>query len=300
VGELKALIFNLIRGSFVDGHGIRTTVFLKGCPLRCLWCCNVEGQEYCDELKVTPDECDHCGNCGGVCPVGAIALSPLTVDRKICTNCGICAGSCTRGALQMFGRYYTVDELYDIIQRDERAYRTSGGGVTIAGGEPTSQPQFTLALIEKCQRGGIHTALDTCGYTVSDLSYKCLEEADLLLYDVKHMDSREHERLTGVPNGIILSNLRRLDAAGKEIIIRMPVIPGFNDSDTNITETSKFLSTLKSVIRLDLIGYHNYSGKKYLQLGKDYPLTMPAASEEYMEEKKRFFEQYGLAVQLGG
>jgi pyruvate formate lyase activating enzyme len=306
--ENQGLIFNIVRGSFVDGHGIRTTVFLKGCPLKCLWCCNVEGQEVYPELKVTPSECDGCGRCVDLCPAKAIRLNLdggeegeiLQVNRELCTDCVQCVEACTRGALQRFGEYYTVDGLFDIIRKDERTYRTSGGGVTIAGGEPTFWPQFTYALLKKCRDNYIHTALDTCGYTLTDLGFECLEEADLLLFDLKHMDSHEHERLTGVPNELILANLKKLNDSGKDIIIRMPIIPGYNDSAANIRASAEFLSGLKSVERLDLIGYHNYSGKKYMQLGREYPLTMPAAEEPYMEGIKGLFEQYGLNVQLGG
>lgn len=303
--ENKVLIFNIVRGSMVDGHGIRTTVFLKGCPLRCLWCCNVEGQLTNNELKVTVSECNGCGRCLDVCPTGAISVTPgqgetLQVDREKCTNCGACTSVCYREALQSFGRYYTVDELFDVIKKDERAYRISGGGVTIAGGEATMFPDFTLALIKKCKQNYIHTAIDTCGYTVNEKSFECLKEADLLLYDLKHMDSAAHKRLTGVPNELIIENLKKLNDMRKDIIIRIPVIPGYNDSRENLTASAEFIASLKSVQRLDLIGYHNYSKKKYEQLGREYLMTIPAADEKYMEEVKALFEEYGLNVQLGG
>lgn len=304
--ENKVLIFNILRGSLVDGHGIRTTVFLKGCPLRCLWCCNVEGQLTKNELKVTTEFCNGCGDCLDICPTKAITVNPenegeiLQVNRQLCTGCGACASVCYREALQSFGKYYTVDEIFDIVRKDERAYRISGGGVTIAGGEATMFPKFTLALIDKCQDEYIHTAIDTCGYTVSEESFECLKRADLLLYDLKHMDSAVHKKLTGVPNELILDNLRKLNDMRKDIIIRIPVIPGYNDSDENLRASAKFISELKSVERVDLIGYHNYSKKKYLQLGKEYPLTIPAAEDDYMQGVKKVFEEYGLNVQLGG
>lgn len=302
----KVLIFNILRGSLVDGHGIRTTVFLKGCPLRCLWCCNVEGQQQINELKVTTELCNGCGDCVNICPTGAITVDSgnteeiLHVNRNLCNGCGACTSVCYLEALQSFGKYYSVDEIFDIVRKDERAYRISGGGVTIAGGEATMFPQFTLALIDKCQEEFIHTAIDTCGYTVSEESFECLKRADLLLYDLKHMDSAVHKKLTGVPNELILENLKKLNDMRKDIIIRIPVIPGYNDSDENLRGSAKFISELKSVERVDLIGYHNYSKKKYLQLGKGYPLTIPAAEEEYMQGVKKLFEEYGLNVQLGG
>jgi len=305
---LKTLIFNIVRGSFVDGHGIRTTVFLKGCPLRCIWCCNVEGQETAAELKVTPSECNGCGKCDGICPKGAITLRTapaegcdiLSVNRELCDDCGVCAAVCYRDALDIFGTSYTVDEVFDIVNKDVLVYNKSGGGVTIAGGEATMQPEFTLSLLEKCKRAYIHTAIDTCGYTTTDDGFRCLAEADLLLYDIKHMDSKEHERLTGVPNELILGNLKKLDDMRKDIIIRIPVIPGYNDSKENTQAMAEFIAGLKSVERVDLIGYHNYSKKRYEQLGREYALTMPAADEAYMESVKSFFEGFGLNVQLGG
>jgi len=306
VDENKVLIFNIVRGSLVDGHGIRTTVFLKGCPLRCMWCCNVEGQLTCNEMKVTPEFCNGCGACLKVCPKNAITVTKegdkaiLELDRKLCDSCGRCTDVCYREALQTFGKYYTVDELFNIVKKDAASYRISGGGVTIAGGEATMFPDFTMALIKKCQEEYIHTAIDTCGYTVNEKSLECLKEADLLLYDVKHMDSDMHEKLTGVRNEKILENLRLLNDMRKDIIIRMPLIPGYNDSPENLKATAEFLSGLKSVERLDLIGYHNYSQKKYQQLGRKYLMTIPAAEEPYVREIKSFFDQYGLNVQVGG
>lgn len=302
----QALIFNIVRGSFVDGHGIRTTVFLKGCPLRCAWCCNVEGQLLPNELKVTPDLCNLCGRCLEICPQDAIRLhpdeagGPVIVDRAKCDGCGLCTPKCYKGALETFGKRYTVDELFALVQKDENHYRISGGGVTIGGGEATMQAEFTYAFVKKCHENYLHAAIDTCGYTTTALGFECLKEADLLLYDLKHMDSEIHKKLTGVSNELILSNLKKLNDLGQDIIIRIPVIPGLNDSEENLNAMAAFLSKLPSVERIDLIGYHNYSQKKYLQLGRAYLLDMPAATEEYMQDVKKLFEQYSLNAQIGG
>ena len=305
--EPKGLIFHIIHGSFVDGYGVRTTIFLKGCPLRCLWCCNSEGQEVNPELKFTDTLCDACGKCIKICPAEAIQLKPgdnkITIDRGLCTDCGKCIETCYTGALGYFGRYMTVDEVFDIVKKDEPFYRASGGGVTVGGGEPTLQPAFTLALIKKLKENYIHTAVDTCGYTSTDKGRQALEEADLLLFDLKIMDPEEHLKITGVSNELILRNLKELDASLKPIIIRIPIIPGYTDTEQNIELIAEFLSRLKSVERVDLLAYHEYGAIKYEQLGRPYKLcglNIQPPSKEHMIEIKDILERYGLNTQLGG
>jgi pyruvate formate lyase activating enzyme len=299
------VIFHIIHGSFVDGYGIRTTVFLKGCPLRCIWCCNPEGQEGHPEIKYTPALCNGCGKCIEVCQVNAIqqfnpGSNKIEIDRKICTNCGKCIDVCITGALDYFGKSVTVDELFDIIKKDEQYYRASGGGVTIGGGEPTFQPLFTYEFLRKCKENYIHTAVDTCGYTLSREGLKVLEEADLLLFDLKGMDSKEHLKNTGVSNEPILENLKRLDAMGKSIIIRVPIIPDYTDSAQNIKSTAEFLSGLKSLERVDLLAYHQYGTVKYEQLGRKYKLHNQTLTSERLDDIKDTLKRFGLNVQLGG
>jgi pyruvate formate lyase activating enzyme len=302
----SGLIFHIIRGSFVDGYGVRTTVFLKGCPLRCIWCCNPEGQQGYPEIMFTASECDGCGRCLQICPTNAIQLNTKSggdkskIDRELCINCEECIEVCYTGALDCFGKYYTVDELFDMIKKDEQFYRASGGGVTIGGGEPTFQPLFTYALLRKCRENYIHTAVDTCGYTPMSEGFKILEEADLLLFDLKNIDPKEHLRNTGVSNEPILANLKRLDAMRKVIIIRIPIIPGYTDSAQNIKSIAEFLSRLKSVERVDLLAYHEYGGVKYGQLGRECKLHIQPPAEEQINAIKATFERYGLNVRLGG
>jgi pyruvate formate lyase activating enzyme len=204
-------------------------------------------------------------------------------------------------AIDIFGRTYTTDEIFDIVNKDKAYYIASGGGVTIGGGEATMQPEFTGALIKKCRDNGIHVAIDTCGYTVSDESLRCLEQADLLLYDLKGSDPEQHRKNTGVSNELILKNLRHLSGIGKEIIIRLPIIPGRTDSDENIIATAELLSKLKSVIRVDLIAYHEYGKIKYEQRGETYPMEgSPQIGDDRMNEIKKMLEDRGLSVQIGG
>jgi len=305
LNSIKGLVFHIIHGSFVDGYGLRTTVFLKGCPLRCVWCCNPEGQHDHPELKVNQSQCDLCGRCVKVCPFNAIKLKKgddnVEVDRNACTNCGKCVEVCYTGALDIFGRYMTVEEVFDIVRRDRDFYEESGGGVTIGGGEPTFQPYFTYMLIEKCKQDRIHTALDTNGYTQTDMAFKVLKEADLLLYDIKGMNPQEHIRNTGVSNEVILANLKRLDIMHKPVIIRMPIVPGYNDSEENIKSAAEFLSKLKCVERVDLLPYHEYGKIKYKQLGREYKLNdVQPPTVDKMKEIKSILERHGLKVQIGG
>jgi len=303
----KGLIFHTIHGSFVDGHGVRTTIFLKGCPLRCVWCCNPEGQQAYPEIKFTVSKCTGCGRCIDTCPVHALQYDSneqnkkVILDRQLCDNCGKCVDVCYEGALEIFGKYYTLEEIYNESKRDEQYYRSSGGGVTIGGGEPTFKPVFTYALMKKLQESGVHVAIDSCGYTKSEEGLRILKEADLLLYDIKGINGEKHYKNTGVNNETIISNLKMLDSLGKEIIIRLPLIPGYNDSQEDLTAAAALLSSLKSVIRVDLLAYHEFGRIKHEQLGREYKLKgVKTLSDERLQQIKEFFESYGLDVQLGG
>jgi pyruvate formate lyase activating enzyme len=300
----KGLVFHIIHGSFVDGYGIRTTVFLKGCPLRCLWCCNPEGQTGYPELKYTIDKCNSCGKCLEICPEGALTLDSISekilINRKLCTNCGKCISVCYTGALQYFGTYYTVDEVFNIIKKDEQYYRSSGGGATIGGGEPLFQASFTYALMKTCQENYIHVAIDTCGYAISKEQFRILSEADLLLYDLKGLDTDVHLKNTGVSNEIIISNLKKLNDMGKSIIIRIPVIPRLTENEDNVEDIAAMLAQLKSIERVDLLPYHTYGTIKYQQLGREYNLDILCDVQALAENTKRILESYSLNVQLGG
>ncbi len=303
----RGLVFHIIHGSFVDGYGTRTTVFLKGCPLQCIWCCNPEGQKMHPELKVTASQCNGCEKCLAVCPKGAISLDEadigfrLRVDRTRCDNCLKCIDVCFTEALDKFGTWYTVDELFNELKKDEPFYRASGGGVTIGGGEATCQPSFILKLIRKCRENYLHTAIDTCGFITTEDGLAAFMEADLVLYDLKVMDPQEHLRCTGVSNEVILANLKKRDAAKKPAIIRVPLIPGYTDGDTNLRAIAEFLSGLNCVDRVDLLAVHEYGKVKYEQMGMEYKLLgVRPLSEDSLATIKAFFESYGLRTQIGG
>ena len=297
-------IFNLVRGSFVDGWGIRTTIFLKGCPLRCKWCCNPEGQRFAPELRLFHDRCSRCGACLERCPRGALTLTETGIrcDRQRCDGCGACLEACPEGALELFGRPMTAQEVFALVRRDRDYYLASGGGLTIGGGEASQFPEFCLELMELCHRDGISVAVDTCGYAPGEDQLEVLKRADLLLYDIKGVDPERHRRNTGVDNALIWSNLELLDRMGKEIIIRIPVIPGCNDSEEELREMAARLSRLPSVKRVDLICYHQFGMVKYQQLDRPYP--MPDSVQPIPEKRQRWllelFRAYGLNVQLGG
>lgn len=299
------LIFNTVRGSFVDGWGIRTTIFLKGCPLRCKWCCNPEGQRLEPELKIIYEHCTGCGACIPACPKGALSLREgrVACDRAKCDGCGACISACVPGALDLFGKPCSAREMFELVRRDKSFYDISGGGLTIGGGEASLFPEFCSELIELCHGDGIPVAIDTCGYTVRPESLAVLENADLLLYDIKGVDPDRHQADTGLPNGMIWDNLYHLANLGKpDIIIRIPVIPGHNDDEATLREIAVRLSGLTSVKRVDLICYHQYGMTKYRQLDRPYPLgdEVQPIPEPRQQELLALFRSYGLNAQLGG
>lgn len=302
----SGIIFNIVHGSFVDGYGVRTTIFLKGCPLRCVWCCNPEGQNIHPEIKFIPSQCNECGRCIEVCPTYAIEFNSdsienrLKINRELCTNCGKCIEVCYTGAFENIGEYISIQELLSIVKRGEQFYRDSGGGVTIGGGEPTFQPSFTLEFIRECKKYYLHTAVDTCGYTLTREAFSVLKEADLLLFDLKGIDPKRHFENTGVSNEIILNNLIKLDKLKKQIIVRLPIIPDLTDSIENIVSVAKFLSTLKTIQRVDLLPYHEYGKIKYTQLGKHYYPPLRKITQSELNNIKHQLECYGLNVQFGG
>ena len=271
---MKGITFNVQRFSTEDGPGIRTTVFLKGCPLRCAWCHNPEGLSPRPELTWYDVRCIGARDCLSACLEDALELTPqgMRIDRVRCTACGACAEACPAGALEVIGRGWTPEELFAEVDKDSVFYETSGGGVTISGGEPMAQADFVLAFARLCHEAGIHVALDTCGIAAWERYKRVLPLVDLVLYDLKLFDSERHRASTGVDNGLILENGRRIAAAGVPLWIRTPIIPGYTAGAEDVAALGDFISELPTVERWDLLAYTNLGQPKYHRLDRPYAL----------------------------
>lgn len=283
----KAMIFNVQKFSLHDGPGIRTLVFLKGCPLHCKWCSNPESQNTFSELEVFPANCIGCGECIKACPNGAISFGEkgIQIDRKKCEKCGKCAEVCYSETLKIIGKEMTVDEVVKVIKEDEVFYFNSGGGYTFSGGEPLSQGKFCLEVLEKCKNLGYHSTIETCAYGDTELFIKLAKELDLVYCDIKHMDENIHKELTGVSNELILNNIKAIQKVAKEVIIRTPIIPGLNDSEENIINTAKFCTQLSAVQEWELLPYHKLGEHKFISLGRKYELSnIVAPTKERIDE----------------
>ena len=302
---LRAPVFNLVNGSFVDGPGIRTTIFLKGCRLRCKWCCNPEGQSFQPEIRFLATHCrPGCSDCVSACPEGAIRLETgtLKIDRTKCIGCGRCETACFEDALRLFGKWYTQEDLMGRIRREKPYLIRSGGGVTIGGGEATCWSAFCRELIRLCHAEGIHTAIDSCGYPCTEETLAALDAADLVLFDLKGLNSARHQENTGAGNEEILRTFEHLRATNKPVIVRAPLVPGYNDSPEELAALGLLLRESPNVERVDLMPYHEYGVSKYEEIGLAYPLTgkVEPYSQDQVRQLLDFFRTYHPNVQIGG
>ena len=297
----EALTFDIQRFSLHDGPGIRTLVFFKGCPLRCRWCQNPEGILPYVEMAFYGHLCIGCEQCRTVCPVEAITYDgSKRIIRERCTRCGACAGVCYAEALRVVGRFYTPEALLREVLRDEPFYETSGGGVTVSGGEPMMQPEALRDFLRLCKESHLHTAMETCGFA----SWKTLEAIlpylDLILYDVKAVDARLHRELTHQDNARILDNLRRLVATAVSLVPRLPLIPKMTATEDNLTAIANLLQEL-GLEQIHLLPYHRLGESKLPRLDSPLqPLNLPNLSEAEKEWAASFFKERNISVSMGG
>ena len=303
--SVEGVIFDIKRYAIHDGPGIRTTVFMKGCPLRCIWCHNPESQLMNFEIMYLEYKCIHCHTCVMVCPEKVIYFDEgenQHFNRKGCTYCGLCTDNCPTGALEFVGRKITVEELIIEIEKDMTLFDSSGGGVTFSGGEPLMQPKFLRESLKRLRERYVHTALDTSGYASRDVLKSIMDYVNIFLYDIKLYDEKEHIKYTGFSNAVIKENLRFLveSGRGRDIILRFPVIPTITDTDENIQGWISFIRELKGIEEIDLLPYHDVS-EKFKRLGKEYRMKVHhSPTDERMKEIKEKFEEIGLRVKRGG
>lgn len=312
--EDQVLVTDIQRFSVNDGPGFRTNVYLKGCPLRCTWCHNPETLATWPEIYWKRRLCVQCGKCLDACPRDAIVppIDPeaaqsedsgyykILLDR--CDRCMRCVDACLYDALEVAGRPLSVQEILEEVERDKPFYENSGGGMTLSGGEPTLHPRFAGELLAGARARGIHTCLDTNGYCEWDVLLGLSRLADIVLFDLKHMDPVEHKKGTGVENGLILQNLSRLSETGSELWVRIPVIPGFNDSIGLHEQASAFLAGLPGgIARVDLLPYHNWCQDKYGWLGRDWRLRETESLDPvFLEIHAEVYRARGLKTTIGG
>ncbi|MBR5311863.1 MAG: glycyl-radical enzyme activating protein [Clostridia bacterium] len=288
--DRKARISDIKRFAVHDGDGIRTTVFFKGCSLKCVWCHNPEGIGFRPQIAYYENKCIDCGECTQFCSRGSHRLTGAGhfYDRTSCVQCGECAAHCLGSALIYYGREITVEELLPLLLEDRDFYETSGGGVTLSGGECLMQADFCAKLLRRLKENGIHTAVDTCGFVPRESFNKVLPWTDVFLYDLKAWDEEAHIRCTGHSNRRILENLRYLDAKGASLELRIPYVPEYNDDQ--MEKIAEFARTLNNVRKVKILPYHRYAGSKYDALGMENTLPETLPEDAAVEKIKQLFD----------
>ena len=301
-----ALIFDIKRYAINDGPGIRTTIFLKGCPLRCVWCHNPESWSPQPQKLYKKTKCIGCRSCVEVCPQQALELTPegIRPTQNACILCGKCTEECPTTALEMCGKEWTMEALMAEIEKERPIMEDSGGGVTLCGGEPLMHPAFTLEILHELGQRAFHRTVDTTLYASQDTVAKVAAACELFLVDLKLMDSEKHRQYTGVPNEVILQNIRYLAEAGKDFFIRIPLIEGVNADDGNMTATAAFLESLSWERRtINLLPYHDVGKDKHRRMWSAYNpqgFQMEAPSEETQRHCADLLSSHGFQVIIGG
>lgn len=302
VAKSKGIIFDIQRYSIHDGPGIRSLVFFKGCPLSCKWCCNPESQSAVIQLMHSKTKCKLCGRCVTACTKGALSIvnNRINIDRTICDKCGDCISACYHDSLKFAGKWYTLEGLMDELLKDEMYFIVSGGGVTIGGGEPLFQQTFLKELIKQCHNRCLCTAIETCGY-IDSINFKTIiDEIDMLLMDLKHMNDKKHIEWTGVSNKLILKNWEIVSKNMKNVVCRVPIIPGFNDNESEIKEIVDFISSI-GIKKMHLLPYHRLGENKYELIGANYFMkNVIPPSNKKMDTLLSIAKLAGLNAQIGG
>ncbi len=299
---MEGQIFNIQPFSIHDGPGIRTTVFLKGCPLRCSWCSNPESGTLSPSLFHDSNKCLACGTCAAACGSGAIHFSKgkILFDRQKCTECFACAQVCPTRSFYMDSKSYELNELVCFLLKDKLFFDVSGGGVTLSGGEPFFQKEFCLALLKELKKNGIHTVVETCGYVAPETLSAAMPYVDLFYFDLKHLDPNIHKAFTGTDNRLILENLTFLTSCKKDLVLRIPVIPGVN-LDAGVMNEYAALCQKLHIGAVHLLPFHQYGSRKYKMLGLPYPFEQYNRVEESaLQAFVPLFTRVGTAAQIGG
>jgi len=298
VGRMNGRIFEIQRFSIHDGPGIRTTVFMKGCPLRCLWCHNPEGISSESLLSFVRKKCIRCGYCLQACEQGVHSLigDEHVLDRRKCIVCGACTRECYSGSLEVVGREASVDEVIATVVRDRPFYENSGGGMTLSGGEPTHQIDFCEALLRAAKGEGLNTCVETCGFSPYDRFERLLPLVDLFLFDLKETDSDLHRKYTGVGNKLILNNLRRLHDSGAHVLLRCPIVPGLNDRTDHFDALAQIATCLHRLEGIEIMPYHTLGTDKRERFGLNPGVFYPVPGKATIEEWSRRLAESGVRV----